>query len=88
MASNTTYLLAYLQGRGTHKTISDRLVTDKAGVRSQVSPHKWQWDRLLSQAAVSAGDSHKRLYVSLQRDAKKKDGEFCETTAVDLLLTF
>jgi len=40
MASNTTYLLAYLQGRGTHKAISDRLVTDKAGVRSQVSPHK------------------------------------------------
>jgi hypothetical protein len=38
MASNTTYLLAYLQGRDTHQAVSDRLVTDKASVRSQVSP--------------------------------------------------
>jgi len=58
MASNTIYLLAYLQGRGTHKAVSDRLVTDKAGVRSQVSPRKCQWDRLLPQDAVCAGDSH------------------------------
>jgi len=72
MASNTTYFLAYLQDRGTHTTASDRLVTDKAGVRAQVSPQKWHWDRLLSQGA---GDSHKRLSL-LQRDAKKKRGGF------------
>jgi hypothetical protein len=70
LASNTTYYLAYLQDRGTHTAASDRLVTDKARDRSQVSLQKWYWDRLLSQGA---GDSHKRLSL-LQRDAKKKRG--------------
>jgi len=58
MASNTTYLLPHLQGRGTHKAVSGRPVTDKAGVRSQVSPRKWHRDRLLSRAAMSEDDSH------------------------------
>ena len=40
-----------LQGRDTHKAVSDGVVSSKASVRSQVSPVKWHWDRLLSQAA-------------------------------------
>lgn len=63
LASNTTYLLAYLQGRDTHQATSDRLVTDKASVLSQVSRSgvceassgtaDHLCSRLLSQAAVA-----------------------------------
>jgi hypothetical protein len=56
MASNTTYLLAYLYGRDTHKAVSDRLVTEKAGIRSQVSPHKWHRDRMQLVQATATSD--------------------------------
>jgi hypothetical protein len=69
-AKNTTDFLAYLQGRGTHKAVSDRLVTDKAGVRSQISPDKWHY---LPQAALNAGDSsHKRLSVCVTARGKEE----------------